>query len=288
MVDPTISIILPTCRRPDLLSRALASVLAQEFSDFECVIVDDGGAAPVEVPDDPRLRVFRHPENLGLARALNTGLAAARGDHVTFLDDDDELTPDRLAMIVPALQTSDLVVCWAGVVGDPHPDNRVLEGSVYDTILDTFAPPKGTVVLPRVRTPRFDPRYRALEDLDWWLRVAATFAVATIPRVGYRIHHHEGVRDTNGSLARVHGGQLLLEDHAGYFRTHRTAAALRWQMIGVNALNIGDRRLARSAFARSLRAHPRWETGKQFVLALQPSRASSAIDVAADAPDRTP
>jgi glycosyltransferase involved in cell wall biosynthesis len=244
--------------------------LAQEFVDYECVIVDDGGTAPVVVPDDPRLRVVRHPENLGVARALNTGLEAARGDHVTFLDDDDELTPDRLAMIVPALGTGDVVVCWARADGDPQPVNRVLEGSVYDTILDSFAPPKGTVVLPRDRAPRFDPRYRALEDLDWWLRVAAAFDVATVPRVGYLIHQHGGRRGTNGDEARLRCGQLLLEEHSDYFRVHRKATALRWRMIGVAAMNVGDRTTARRAFARSLRAAPTRRTLLRFARSMAP------------------
>ena len=265
---PTISIILPTCRRPDLLPRALASVLAQEFGEYECVIVDDGGAAPVEVPDDSRLRVLRHSTNLGLAHALNTGLDAAHGDYVTFLDDDDELTPDRLAMVMPAVKTNDAVLCWVSADGAPHPVNRMLEGSVYDTILDTLAPAKGAVVLRRDRAPRFDPRYLALEDLDWWLRVTAAFAVVTVPRVGYVIHQHDGERGTTGPMARLRSGQLLLDEHAEYFRTHRRAAALRWRIVGSIAMNVGDRALARRAFARSLRAAPTARTLKRLARSL--------------------
>src|SRR4051794_28834950 len=160
-MGPTFSIILPTCRRPQLLARAVGSVLAQDHSDFECIVVDDGGGEALDLPDDRRLRLVRHPTNRGLPIALNTGLDAAEGDFVTFLDDDDELTPDRLSMVVRSLDTSDAVVCWATADAPPHPVNRMLDGRVFDMILDTIAPAKGTVVLRRDRAPRFDPRYLA-------------------------------------------------------------------------------------------------------------------------------
>jgi glycosyltransferase involved in cell wall biosynthesis len=289
LMRPTFSIILPTCRRPQLLARAVDSVLAQDVADFECIVVDDGGAEPLELPDDPRLRVIRHPHNRGLPIALNTGIDAARGDFVTFLDDDDEMLPDRLSMVLPALGNCDAVVCWVTADGPPHPVNRMLDGRVVDTILDTIAPAKGAVVVRRDRVPRFDPRYRALEDLDWWLRVAATLELTTVPRVGYLVHQHAGVRGTNGPTARVRGGQLLLEEHAEYFRTHRTAAALRWRMIGVTALNLGEHDVARRALARSLWARPTPGTLKRFLRSMVPSRASGSVpDIAAAEPDLAP
>jgi glycosyltransferase involved in cell wall biosynthesis len=288
-MGPTFSIIVPTCRRPQLLARAIASVLAQDTGDFECIVVDDGGADPVEVPDDARVRVIRHPRNLGLPHALNSGLEAARGGYVTFLDDDDELSVDRLSVVEPVIGTSDAIVCFASADGPPYPMNRNLDGRVYDTILDTVAPAKGTVVLRRELVPHFDPRYLALEDLDWWLRLAANVELITVPRVGYFVHQHTGIRGTNGPVARVRGGQLLLEEHAEYFRTHRRARALRLRMIGVTAMNLGDRELARRSLGRSLVAHPTGTTLKRYLRALVPVRASgSAADVAAAEHDLAP
>lgn len=274
---PTFSIILPTCRRPDLLPRALASVLALDVDDYECIVVDDGGGgdAPV-VPDDPRFRLLRHPETRGLPFALNTGLDAARGDYVTFLDDDDEYAVDRLSMVVPELDGRTGVVCWASTDGPPHPRQLLLRGRVLDVILDHAAPAKGAVVLPREGAPRFDTRYLALEDLDWWLRVAATFEVITVPRIGYLIHQHGGSRDTNGPQARVRCGQLLLDEHADYFRTHRRAAARRWRMIGVSALNLGDRSLARRAFVRSFRLQPSAQVVKPLLRSMSPARGNGS------------
>jgi glycosyltransferase involved in cell wall biosynthesis len=288
-MGPTFSIILPTCRRPELLARAIDSVLAQRVTDFECIVVDDGGAEPLALPDDPRVRVVRHPHNRGLPSALNSGLDAARGEYVTFLDDDDELTPDRLSIVLPFLGSHDAILCWVRADRPPYPVNRRLEGRVFDQILDTVAPAKGTVVMRRELVPRFDTRYFALEDLDWWLRAAAAVELTTVPRVGYLVHRHTGVRSTNGDVARIRAGRLLLAEHADYFCTHRRARALRLRMIGAIALNIGDRELARRSLFRSLRARPTGYALKPYVRALVPLRASRRADGLATAePDLAP
>jgi glycosyltransferase involved in cell wall biosynthesis len=273
---PTFSIIVPTCRRPELLPRALASVLALDVDDYECIVVDDGGADAPVVPDDPRFHLVRHPETRGLPFALNTGLEAACGDYVTFLDDDDEFTPDRLSMVMPELDGRTGVLCWASTDGPPHPHQRALQGRVFEVILDDAAPAKGAVVLPRDAVPRFDTRYLALEDLEWWLRVASIYEVTTVTRVGYLIHHHRGTRDTNGPRARVRCGQLLLDEHADYFRTHRRAAARRWRMVGGAALQLGDRSLARAALLRSFVLKPSRQVLKRLLRALPPAKPNGS------------
>jgi len=271
-VTPTFSVIIPAYERPTLLRAAIGSVLRQDFGDFECIVVDDGGSMELEVPDDPRVRLIRHPRNLGLPSALNTGLDAAVGEFVTFLDDDDELTADRLSLVVPALGRADVVLCWAEADAPPPPANRILEGRVYDTILDTLAPPKGAVVIARDRVPRFDARYLALEDLEWWLRVADTLELTTVPQVGYRIHRHSDRNATNGPVARVQFGEMLLRERVDYFGAHRRAAALRWRTIGGIALQLGDAAAARHALVRSLRAYPTQRAFRTLLKAVRPSR----------------
>ena len=273
-MTPTFSIIIPTFERPTLLGAAVGSALRQDCGDFECIVVDDGGSVELDLPADPRVRLLRHPRNLGLPSALNTGLDAAVGDFVTFLDDDDELTADRLSMVVPALGHADVVTCWADADAPPLPSNRILEGRVYDTILDTVAPPKGAVVVARDRVLRFDARYLALEDLEWWLRTADTLELSTVPQVGYRIHRHSDRHATNGPLARVHFGEMLLGERADYFDAHRRAAALRWRTIGGIAFQLGDAARARRALVRSLRAYPTQPAFRTLVKAVRPSRTS--------------
>jgi glycosyltransferase involved in cell wall biosynthesis len=101
---PSVSVIIPTLKRPAMLQRAIASVLAQSFQDFEIIVVIDGPddqtiPAFVEVLDR-RIRVLALAENVGLAEARNVGIRDARARWVALLDDDDEWLPDKLHMQV--------------------------------------------------------------------------------------------------------------------------------------------------------------------------------------------
>jgi glycosyltransferase involved in cell wall biosynthesis len=273
-MPPTFSVVMATLDRPALAAEALASLVAQDYEDFECIVVDDGGRSPVPMPDDRRFRLIRHPRTLGLPSALNSGIDAAEGDHVTFLDDDDTFTPDRLSMALPRLQSAPVVLCWAAADGPPDIVNRTLEGMVLDTILDIAAPPKGAATIARHRLLRFDPRYLALEDLEWWLRTAAEHRVTTVARVGYRIHRRTPPLASNGPAARAYFGQMLLHERADYFGTHRRAAALRWRRVGGIALQQGDTALARRALSRALVLDPRPDTVWPLVRSVAPRRTT--------------
>lgn len=71
-------------------------------------MVDDASPEPVSLPSDPRLRVIRLGRNGGGAAARNAGLAEARGRWLTYLDDDDQLLPEHLAVAFDALSGTDL------------------------------------------------------------------------------------------------------------------------------------------------------------------------------------
>lgn len=101
-----VSIIMPTFNRADTIKRAIRSVQAQTFTDWELIVVDDGStddtAARIE-GCDPRLKLIRQ-ENQGTAGARNTGLRASAGSYIAFLDSDDEWLPHHLELCVSFLE----------------------------------------------------------------------------------------------------------------------------------------------------------------------------------------
>lgn len=119
------SVVLPTHDRPALLAEAVASVAAQTFADRELLVVDDGSDPPVDGPTlaarfGPWVRVLRHERGRGGPAAKNTGAAAARGEVLAFLDDDDLYAPTYLERAVgaldrhPALDAVFMGVAWFG------------------------------------------------------------------------------------------------------------------------------------------------------------------------------
>ncbi len=97
---PFVSVVIPLYNKARYIERAVRSVLGQSFPDFELLVVDDAsrddGPAIVESIADPRIRLVRRPGNGGQNAARNTGIAAARGEIIAFLDGDDAWDEEHL------------------------------------------------------------------------------------------------------------------------------------------------------------------------------------------------
>lgn len=113
---PKISIIIPVYNVERYLRECIDSVLAQNFADFECLLIDDGssdGSGAIcddYARRDPRFRVFHQP-NSGVSAARNLGLSLAQGEYLAFIDSDDTVDPDYLGGLLKNMQDSDLSIC---------------------------------------------------------------------------------------------------------------------------------------------------------------------------------
>jgi O-antigen biosynthesis protein len=190
---PRVSVIVPTYNRADVLPRAIRSVLAQSWTDLELLVVDDGSTdATAEVVarhGDPRVRYLRQPQNAGVSAARNRGLRAARGDFVAFLDSDDEWLPGKLfeQLAVFERAPADLGVVYTGVEcvfadGRRRVDVPEERGDVYRHMLGrNVIHGGGSNVMMRRNVVAvvgfFDERLRAIEDYEYWLRIARFFTV---------------------------------------------------------------------------------------------------------------
>ncbi len=189
-----VSVIIPTYNRAPVLERAIRSVLAQTFGDFELIVVDDGSRdSTPDVLDryDGKLRAVTQ-ENRGVSAARNAGLAIARGELVAFLDSDDEWLPKKLARQVAAYEerggdfvchTDEIWIRDGKEIGQKG-IHRKQGGRFFDRALGRCLISPSSVMISRGLLDRigwFDELLPAAEDYDLWLRITAFHEVRFVP-----------------------------------------------------------------------------------------------------------
>lgn len=188
-MTPRVSVVIPTRDRRAVLARALASIDAQCFRDFEVVVVDDGsadGTVDWLRAERPTVGLVELRPSRGAAAARNHGVERARGEIVAFLDDDDAWHPSYLETQVALFDAHpDAEMCSAGHVEiDGHgrvsrPDLRPLF-DYADPLVHLLAEcPLHTLSVVACRRTAlarigpFDETLAIVHDLDWYLRLVA-------------------------------------------------------------------------------------------------------------------
>lgn len=221
--QPRVSVIVPAYGVAHLLGEALDSLLAQTFTQWECLVIDDG--APDDVAGavapyltDPRIR-FLATRNEGVSAARNRAIAEARAPLIALLDGDDLLRPDYLATTVPLLEQDPdvrLVTVNARIFGAvPHErlcftgkqgTSDGLRGSLADVLERSFGVYIGTTFRRADfdAIGGFDTAMAQSEDFDLWVRLMqlgghARYADAVLG--DYRVRPNS---------ASAHAGRLLL------------------------------------------------------------------------------
>jgi glycosyltransferase involved in cell wall biosynthesis len=267
MATPVLSIVIPTRDRPQLLQRAVRSALAQTIEACEVIVVDDGSATSIVLPEDGRLRLIRLPASRGSSAARNAGLRAARGTFVAFLDD-DEVLPEMAAISLAAIETSTLprpVAALSGLEvvhadgGTPWlrlpptlPKGRHF--ALEDPQPGTSFLCKQTLVAPRdvVRSiGGFDEANRSRELTDLLLRVNPVCSLQGTPVVTYRQYNHRGPRLSHNPSFNQDSFARLVARHRALFEAHPRGHA---RFLVEHALMLQAYGLRREAFAQLLAA----------------------------------
>ena len=192
---PLVSVIIPTYNRAALVSEAVASVLAQTWRDFEVLVVDDGStdATPEALaPYASRIRLWRRESRGGVSAARNTGISAARGEWLAFLDSDDLWLPEKLARQMTYLaahpeqlwcQTEETWVRRGVRVNQPLTHQKI-GGRIFRQSLERCMVSPSAVILHRRLLEQhggFDEILPAAEDYDLWLRLSWRYAIGLAP-----------------------------------------------------------------------------------------------------------
>jgi glycosyltransferase involved in cell wall biosynthesis len=213
--SPFVSVLMPAYNPGRFLREAVESVLAQTYPSFELVVIDDaskdGSFELLEsyAARDPRVRVFRQPQNSGIVAARNRAFQMARPDarYFAILDSDDVALPDRVQQQVAFLEA--------------HPDHALVGG--HTLIIDEHGAPLGIrryptdyaricsviarynpIAQPAVMLRRsvieelgaYSQDFPRCQDYELWLRIASRHPIANLDRpvIRYRISQSQGKR----------------------------------------------------------------------------------------------
>lgn len=220
---PLFSIVVTTHRRPQTLTRALSSVLAQTFSDFEIVLVADEGSVETKEAATRHLReddIFLVlPQTKGPAETRNAGVYHARGSYILYLDDDDSYRPDFLANIAdtPGFRSDAInYVNYTQLKEIRTPSDmqtisstemRLGDTEIGTLLVSNFIP-NNAIILPAAlaKLNRVDANLNSHEDWDYLLSLVLKHDFNFLDISGPVVHINEGESRNNdakssGSIA---------------------------------------------------------------------------------------
>lgn len=233
MPFPLVSVVIPTRNRPALLARAVESVRTQTYRQLEILVVDDGSTdetrEAVAAWADPRIRYLRHATNRGGSAARNTGIAAATGAYIAFLDDDDEWVADKVTQQLEAMRDADAVLCTAVLNGrrcGPRGSRPRID--VHDLRRAKFTGGGTGVLMARadvMKRLRFDEALPRCQDWDMFIRLGQQYRVAYLDKALVRYNEGQHARISNEIVGM---SVVELEKRLRILHKHRDFFGPRW------------------------------------------------------------
>ena len=273
--NPTVSVIIPTYNRAHLISRAIKSVLNQTYQDFEVIVVDDGSTDNTEEvikefqKKDERIKYVRHEKNKGGSAARNTGIKAAKGKYIAFLDSDDEWLSKKLQKQIAIYQKSeklDSKVLYTGIFyidqsnGTTQQKIPTKEGWIfYDLLFDNVVVGGcSTVILPRRCIDvvgLFDEMLDSSQDLDMWLRLSRRYPFIAIKEPLTKVYIHEK-RITENARAKVRAREHIFEKFSEEIQKERRAHGYFHFKTGNICCHNGYMKEGRDEFLKAIKIDP--------------------------------
>ena len=200
------SIIIPTYNRAAFLPKAIESVLAQTYTDWELIVVDDGSTdntkdVVAQYPDSRILYIYQ--DNAERSAARNNGIAHASGEYVCFMDSDNYMLPDRLEKLSSIIAMDERPACYyTGIeyLDEQKGSTTLKEGKSYQfpidvnvLIHDIIATPQICCATEILRKHQFNPQLSIGEDMELLFRITDEFPLIYIPNQATVVEvEHEG------------------------------------------------------------------------------------------------
>jgi glycosyltransferase involved in cell wall biosynthesis len=273
---PLVSVVIPAYNASPWITKTIKSVLAQDCTEFEVIVVDDGSTddtVHMAAAFGPFVRVIQKP-NGGTASARNKGILSAKGRYVAFLDADDLWTPDKLPLQIALIEKTGLKWVYCdGFSFENHTGNvlsrfgkvsKLHKGDILGRLfLENFIPSGAPIVARPVfeELGYFDETILN-EDWEMWLRIAEFYPVDFVnkPLFFHRVHEFSKTRDDN--MMKVLEDEqriihLLAEKEAPRLARYKNQSlAARCSAAGRALARAGNRSEARRLFLHSIALYP--------------------------------
>lgn len=274
MIKPVVSVIIPTYNHPQWLNQAIESALNQSYPSVDVIVVSDGTPTNEVLQAAARYPLVRflQQDHYGAGAARNTGLAASKGEFIQFLDDDDWLLPEAVALKKSLLESrSDIGCVYSDIflVSDdgqalgsqcdgrprPLPQGDIFESLLKNNFILVHAPLWRRTILEQVGG---FPQHTGAEDWELLVRCAEItfFDCLDRPLGYYRLHKQNATLDFSRQMA----GNGLMESYVvssprfAHIKSHKQARIL--SSYAFQQWLYGDVALGLKFYSRARHADP--------------------------------
>lgn len=218
------SVIIPTYRRPELLSTALSNLSKQTYENFEVIVVDDNGKdsdyqqrtskqiKPI-IEKDSRIKYIVQEQNSGACSARNTGIRKSEGDYIAFLDDDDYWNVDFLMEMSKVIIESNASIIYSnfyrknekGIYYNKYEENH--SGNIRDFLIRGWCAATTSLFCIKkscfYEVGFFSEELKNLEEYDLWIRMSEKFNFTFLDK--YLVIKNESLHEqlTNNYTSRI-------------------------------------------------------------------------------------
>ncbi len=271
MKIPKVSVIIPTYNRPELLKKAIQSVLSQTFQDFEIIIVDDGlekrADDVIKKINDAKITYIQHKKSKGGSAARNTGIKNAEGKYVAFLDDDDQWLPKKLEIQMSKFENTqqDVGFCFSAVTNDfggIQKKSDITPGinNLHELALKRF---KGfltvTLIIKRYvfeEVGFFDESLPSHQEIELMIRVTKKYKGLGINEPLVLVNMHPNHASIGKNIKkRIAGREMVLKKHSEEYKKYPKILSRHYFFLGLIYRDDKQYKEAKNAFKSAWETH---------------------------------
>lgn len=280
--SPLITAIITTYKRkPEIVKRAIDSIVSQTYENIEIILVNDSPesgelAEKLEALTrqyEGKVQYLPMPQNGGACAARNYGLENSHGEFISLLDDDDEWFSEKIEKMLPAFDADTVGIVYCEVenlfeqTGEtrlrsedmhtkPLPSGKILDAHFGENLI-------GSASFPVVRRSAleevggFNTAMPSLQDLEVWLKILRKYEARYVDVPLVRYHYYDGDRISTHPERRIKGYEIILEENREYLEKNPNAYAAYLRLSVTFYVNVKDFKRAWGNAMKAVRLEPR-------------------------------